>query len=207
MIRVIPARCLIADAAGRSRARASPAGLQRLPAKSVAGCTAVHRDRARPAVIRMAQTWALYVRSHRGTPTPARTTTAIAHVGRRNEVIAQESESTPQWRTRKALFSRFLTTILRITIAKIGFVLDLTSTGTRFRGDFSAALAAFDAGVVPHPAAKVISAWRADAWPRPTTGPPPFSSMYWMAAPERRPCVPPKSKRVRGATASSAIPL
>ena len=53
IIRVIPARCLIAGAAGRSRARASPAGLQRLPAKSAAGCTAVHRDRARPAVIRM----------------------------------------------------------------------------------------------------------------------------------------------------------
>ena len=53
VIRVIPARCLIAGAAGRSRARASPAGLQRLPAKTVAGCTAVHRDRARPAVIRM----------------------------------------------------------------------------------------------------------------------------------------------------------
>ena len=53
VIRVIPARCLIAGAAGRSRARVSPAGLQRLLAKSAAGCTAVHRDWARLAVIRM----------------------------------------------------------------------------------------------------------------------------------------------------------
>src|SRR5262249_15998546 len=45
--------CLIAGAAGRSRARASPADRQRLPVKSVAECTVVQPDRARRAATRM----------------------------------------------------------------------------------------------------------------------------------------------------------
>jgi hypothetical protein len=50
---VIQARCSVAGAAGRSRARASPAGRQRLLAKNAAGCTAAQRDQARRAATRM----------------------------------------------------------------------------------------------------------------------------------------------------------
>ena len=46
--RVIPVRCSIAGAAGRSRARANPAGRQRLPVKSVAECTVVQPTHADP---------------------------------------------------------------------------------------------------------------------------------------------------------------
>jgi hypothetical protein len=77
-------------------------------------------------------------------------------------VIAQESASTPQWRTRMALFSRLLTTILRITIGKIGFVLHLTATGDP-TAIFPMHSRPSDASVVPHLNAKVIwAAWRAD---------------------------------------------